>query len=356
MGAEREPDLALLAVGGSAGSLGPLIELVGGLPADLPAAVLVCQHLGEQGPSRLPQILGRRGVLPSAWAMDGDPLKAGRIYVAPPGHHLLVHAQHVRLSPGPRVNRHRPSVDVLFASLAQTSGAQVTVVVLSGVLDDGAVGSALVDQAGGQVLVQDPEASEFAGMPRAALAASPRARIIRGESIGQEVMAAMSVGSTGGGLSQRAPEPDPEVGMQDEVSPSPGFLLPGETGLTRLACPECGGGLARVDLPQITYFRCHVGHQYGPQSLLAALGDATEGRLWSAVAALEEQAAAQGYLEAATTGGSRSAAPPFSRGSRARDLTDRAAALREHVQRWTATDSELGARPEDQLSVSGESS
>ena len=136
--------------------------------------------------------------------------------------------------------------------------------------------------------------------------------------------------------------------MQDQIAATPGFLLPGETGLTRLACPECGGGLARVDLPQISYFRCHVGHQYGPQTLVAAFDDAVESKLWSAVAALEEHAAAQGYLDATTADGSASPTRPFAPGTRARDLTDRAATLRQHVQRWTARDVEVEGRAGDQ--------
>src|SRR5215472_7325090 len=74
------------------------------------------------------------------------------------------------------------------------------------------------------------------------------------------------------------------------------FLSPGETGLTRLACPECGGALAEAVLPHITYYRCHVGHQFGPQSLAAAQAEAAEAKLWAAVAALEETAALARHL------------------------------------------------------------
>ena len=76
------------------------------------------------------------------------------------------------------------------------------------------------------------------------------------------------------------------------------FLSPGETGLTRLACPECGGALAEAALPHITYYRCHVGHQFGPQSLAAAQAEAAEAKLWAAVAALEETAALARHLAA----------------------------------------------------------
>src|SRR5215472_16862522 len=81
------------------------------------------------------------------------------------------------------------------------------------------------------------------------------------------------------------------------------FLSPGETGLTRLACPECGGALAEAVLPHITYYRCHVGHQFGPQSLAAAQAEAAEAKLRSAVAALEETAALARHLATHTEAG-----------------------------------------------------
>ena len=74
------------------------------------------------------------------------------------------------------------------------------------------------------------------------------------------------------------------------------FLSPGETRLTRLACPDCGGALAEIVLPQISYYRCHVGHQFGPQSLAAAQGESAEAKLWAAVATLEETAALARHL------------------------------------------------------------
>lgn len=340
-----EPVLPLIAIGCSAGSLGPLIELVRGLPADLEAAVLVCQHTTQQGRSQLPVILARQGPLPATWAAEGDPLRAGRIFVAPPGHHLFVDDHQTRLSTRPRVNRHRPSVDVLFASLARAAGAAATVVVLSGVLDDGAVGSALVDLAGGQVLVQNPETSEFSGMPRAALAAAPNAIVMTGESMSKHVVDAVRRSSAprAGGPAVRA---EPEVGMEDATFEDPSFWLPGEDRQVRLACPECGGGLTRVDLPQVSYFRCHVGHQYAPQSLVAAQAEAVEARLWSAVAALEEQASMQGYLDTLATGSADEDAPlPAFASGGARDLAARAAALREQIQRWTAADTNSASVP-----------
>jgi two-component system chemotaxis response regulator CheB len=83
-------------------------------------------------------------------------------------------------------------------------------------------------------------------------------------------------------------------GMRD--TDDPGFLRTDETRLTRLACPDCGGGLAEVDLGDISYFRCHVGHGYSPQALEAAQRDSAERKLWAASAALEEHAVVARHL------------------------------------------------------------
>src|SRR3712207_3862594 len=153
------------------------------------------------------------------------------------------------------------------------------------------------DLVGGQVWVQDPDAAEFASMPAAALAAAPRASIMTSVPISRDIVTAVASAAATRTADVRPATTEAEVGMETQVSDDPGFLQPGESRLTRIACPECGGGLAQVDLPQISYFRCHVGHQYGPQSLAAAQAEASEQKLWSAVAALEEQAVVQGYLE-----------------------------------------------------------
>jgi two-component system, chemotaxis family, protein-glutamate methylesterase/glutaminase len=333
---DMDLSLPLLAIGGSAGSLVALLELVDGLPADLPAAVLVAVHTGEQHRSRLPEVLGRRAALPVAWAEDGEALVAGQVRVAPPGWHLIVWDGRVSLSRGPRVNRHRPSIDVLFASVARAAEHASVGVVLSGVLDDGAVGSALVARAGGQILAQDPRESDFPAMPTAALAAAPGARPT---PVAHLVPAATSAVREAADRLSRAPHPHEEDSMSMADSDDPSFLFEGETALTRLVCPECGGGLARVDLPQITYFRCHIGHQYAPQTLAAAQSEASEAKLWSAVAALEEQAAFARFLRSSGADGGLSEQPE------PQDLTARADSLRALARSWTFRPDE-GASPD----------
>jgi two-component system chemotaxis response regulator CheB len=285
----------VVVIGGSAGSLGPLRGLVAALPADLPGSVAVTIHIPEQARSRLPWILARSGPLAAAHARMGEPLRQRQVYVAPPGCHLLMPGGTIELSNGPRMNRSRPAVDAMFASAARWFGDRVVAVVLSGLLDDGAVGAALVAQAGGLVVVQDPAEAAQPSMPQAALAAAPGAVTAPGAGLG-EVVSAM-LGAQGLVAWPHA-QPRDVAEVSTEESSDLQFLSSGETRLTRLACPDCGGALAEAVLPQITYYRCHVGHQFGPRSLAAAQTETAETKLWAAVAALEETAALARHLAA----------------------------------------------------------
>ncbi len=328
---------AVVAVGGSAGALVPLVDLVSRLPADLDVAVFVVMHTGDRTPSKLPDILGRATSFDVAPARDGEPVVRGRVYVAPPGRHLMVWDGRIVLSAGPRVNRHRPAIDVTLASVANWATSHAVAVVLSGVLDDGAVGAALVTRAGGTVLVQDPESADFTSMPKAALAANPGARTAPGGGL-----AALLTDTLAGLLRTAGPlDTDhqteitestmsmPEVSMED--SADPGFLFSGETRLSRLTCPDCSGTMAEVDLDNIRYFRCHVGHQFSPQTLSAAQAETAERRLWSAVASLEEQANVLRYLAATLPLPADAAA----NADEADQIARRAAALRERVREWS---------------------
>lgn len=282
----------VLAIGGSAGAIEPLIEVLGGLSPDFPGCVLVTIHIGERSPSRLPELLSRAGSLTAAYPGRGEPLRRGRIYVAPPGHHMLVAGGVVELSDGARVNRHRPSIDVMFTSAASWAGDQVVGMVLSGVLDDGAVGTALIEQAGGTVIVQDPQHAQFPSMPRAAMAAVSGAQAVPTGRMAAYVTALFAKKEST--MLRSEGEEAPQMTMADSSDPK--YLAEDETALTRLACPECGGSLAQIQLPRIAYYRCHVGHQYGPQSLAAAQLESAEAKLWNAMSSLEESAAFSRHL------------------------------------------------------------
>src|SRR6478752_6402122 len=158
-----------VAVGASAGGVEALIRFAGGLPADLPYPVLVALHMPAGAPSVLAHIIDRAGPLPAAPAVDGEPLQPGRIYVAVPNRHLLVHRDRVVISQGPSESGHRPAINALFRSVALNCQRHAVGILMSGVLDDGVRGLSAIRSRGGTTLVQDPEDALFADMPCHAL-------------------------------------------------------------------------------------------------------------------------------------------------------------------------------------------
>src|SRR3712207_2471292 len=162
-----EPSLprAVICVGASAGGIEPLRAFVAALPDDLAAAVLVVVHFPPTGESALDKILGRASPLAALRPTDRERMVPGRVYVAPPDHHLTIADGVVRVTKGPRENALRPAVDPLFRTAAQAYGPQAIAVVLSGTGADGSVGAAIVKERGGRVLVQEPTEALHASMP-----------------------------------------------------------------------------------------------------------------------------------------------------------------------------------------------
>lgn len=158
----------IITIGASQGGVEALRVLIAGLPPDFGAPVLIVQHIGA-AESMLPSILNEVSALDAAFAGHGEPLRAGRIYIAPPDHHLLVQNGQVELSRGPRENWARPAVDPLFRSAALHHGAGAIGIVLSGRLNDGTAGLFEIKRAGGVALVQTPREAEAPGMPQSAL-------------------------------------------------------------------------------------------------------------------------------------------------------------------------------------------
>jgi two-component system, chemotaxis family, protein-glutamate methylesterase/glutaminase len=167
-----EPSLRpkhVVALAASAGGLAALTEILASLPADFAAPVLVLQHLSPRYRSWLSEILGRRVALPVVQVQGGEHLEAGRIYVAPPDHHLVVDSSGcLDLSDVARVQHVRPSADVLFASLSEAWGDGAIAVVLTGTGRDGAEGVRAIKERGGTVIAQDEASADFFGMPNAA--------------------------------------------------------------------------------------------------------------------------------------------------------------------------------------------
>jgi two-component system chemotaxis response regulator CheB len=159
----------IIVVGASAGGVEALIKLVRGLSKDLAASVFIVLHIPAQGPSVLPSILNHAGTLDAQHPIDQQKIEMGKIYIAPPDHHLLVEQGLMRVVYGPKENRHRPAIDALFRSAAIAYGAQVIGVVLTGALDDGTAGLLAIKRRNGIAIVQDPNDAVYGDMPRNAL-------------------------------------------------------------------------------------------------------------------------------------------------------------------------------------------
>ncbi len=181
-------------MGASAGGVEALQQLAAGLPADLPACVLVVLHVSPTSASVLPGILDRAGPLQASHAEDGNALEHGRIYVAPPDYHLLVDERLVRLDRGLPEHGHRPAVDPLFRSAASACGERVVGVILSGALDDGALGLAAIKAGGGVAVVQDPEDAMYPSMPRNAITRAGADHLVAARGLAELVVQLVGVG------------------------------------------------------------------------------------------------------------------------------------------------------------------
>jgi len=168
----------VVVVGTSWGGLAALKTLVGGLPETFRSPVIVVQHRHKDSDSVLARALQAQTGLAVLEVEDKMPITAGCVYLAPPDYHLLVDVDEFSLSTEAPVHYSRPSIDVTFFSVADAFGPQVTGVVLTGANDDGAAGLRRVADAGGRMIVQDPDEAESALMPRAALRAVPSAEVL----------------------------------------------------------------------------------------------------------------------------------------------------------------------------------
>jgi two-component system chemotaxis response regulator CheB len=328
------PDHAVVVIGGSAGAVEGVIHLARSLPPDFPGSVLIVIHIPPDAPSALPNLLNRVGPLPAAHPVDGERLQPSRIYVAPPNRHLLMRAGTVKTGDGPRENRHRPSVDALFRSAAQTHGDRVIGVVLSGNLDDGVAGLLEIKRHGGIAVVLDPKDALYDGMPRNAIAAVAGIDHVVSQSRLAQLLTS---------LARKRVQPAMSAGNErrDEAEDVPARPENPPEGIpSAYSCPDCGGVLWEVSNGELMHYRCRTGHAYSPESLLASQSEGVEDALWAAYRALAETAAqAREIAHRMQSRGYAAGAGRFI--SRADDAQRRADLIRAALQDLNATEEPL---------------
>jgi two-component system chemotaxis response regulator CheB len=281
-------ELCVVAIGASRGGAEAIGRLLGTLKTDLDAALFVSTHLAPHGPRHLARMLAPSTAWHVAEAEQGQKIERGRVYVAVPDHHLVIHRGHVALSRGPRENGHRPSVDVLFRSAAIAYGSRTIGVVLTGALDDGTAGLMTIKRHGGAALVQDPHEAKAPDMPRSAAEHVPVDAVLPIEELARAIEAQCEKRTHARvllGVDDTARYEVAIAEMDPEVLLAPS--TPGKP--TRFTCPECTGVLSELEEEGVTHFRCQIGHAYGVEGLLEAQDHAVETALWTAMRALRER-------------------------------------------------------------------
>ena len=174
----------VVAMASSAGGISAVGHILGSLPANFQAAIVIVQHLDPRHRSLMAEILRRRTRLEVVQASEGDRIQPGSVYIAPPDHHLLVNAGGtLSLTHSELVHFVRPSADLLFESVAASYKERAIAVVLTGTGSDGSLGIGAIKKMGGTVIVQDQESAEFVGMPAAAIKSGHADFVLRLEEI-----------------------------------------------------------------------------------------------------------------------------------------------------------------------------
>ena len=182
----------VIAIGASTGGTEALLAVLRALPVDSPGIVIV-QHMPEKFTSQFAARLNTMCAISVKEAVSGDTVLRGQALIAPGNHHLLLKRSgaryYVEISDGPLVNRHRPSVDVLFRSTARYAGANAVGVIMTGMGDDGARGMLEMKQAGAHTMAQDEASCVVFGMPAEAIKHGGVDRVLPLDRIASEVVA-----------------------------------------------------------------------------------------------------------------------------------------------------------------------
>ncbi|MFL5348647.1 MAG: chemotaxis-specific protein-glutamate methyltransferase CheB [Hyalangium sp.] len=187
-----QPRIGVVVIGVSTGGPNMLVDVITALPADFPVPVLIAQHMPPVFTRLFAERLDSLTPLRVREAVAGEQLRTGQIWIAPGDYHLAL----VREGPivkllthrGPMENSCRPAVDVLFRSAAAAYGAGVLAVVMTGMGQDGMRGSQAVSQAGGRIIVQDPETCVVGSMPQAVLNAGLAHQVVPLKNLGAEIV------------------------------------------------------------------------------------------------------------------------------------------------------------------------
>lgn len=278
----------VVVIGTSAGGLVALKILISQLPKNFPLPVLAVRHISPDATGNiLLEELNKLDTLICKQAKTGLALKPGHLYLALADHHLLIDENlKMLVTKGAHENRSRPAIDPLFRSAAVTFGVGAIAILLTGYLDDGTSGMRAIKKCGGICIVQDPEDAEYPDMPRNALNNVGIDHCLPLAEMGAllEKLAIKKLGK---------PKPVPaDVLIEAKIAER---VLSDLASVNELGdqvpfnCPGCGGVLWQVGKEKEMRFRCHTGHAYTADYLLAEQTNKIEETMWAALRMFEER-------------------------------------------------------------------
>lgn len=285
----KDPKLErIIVIGASAGGLQAITKLVSQLPPKFPVPILVVQHISpDAAGNALLNSLTTHSSLACQHAQDKGRMKAGHVYLAPSNHHLMINDdRRLLITKGAHENRSRPAIDPLFRSAAVTFGTGVIAILLTGYLNDGTSGLEAVKRCGGICIVQDPEDADYPDMPRNALNQVKVDYCLPVSAMGELLHKLLQ---TRVGKMLAIPK---DIQTETDIAKRVLSDLPAVNSLgdqVPFNCPGCGGVLWKIKKNDTLRYRCHTGHAYTADSLLAEQNMKIEETMWTALRMFEER-------------------------------------------------------------------
>jgi two-component system chemotaxis response regulator CheB len=275
----------IIVIGGSAGALDPLREIVTELSSGLAAKLFVVLHRPAHSGDMLRNLLSWTSKLPVRLPCDGEGLESGTIYIAPPDQHLILKKDYLRLTRGPRENQWRPAIDVLFRSAAVVYGSRVIGVILSGALDDGSAGLSAVKRCGGMAIVQAPADAAVSDMPESAIRNASVDHIVPARQLPEIIQ---QLAGQPAAVSRDIPAELLLEAQIAEAGRTSVDLQNSHGELTPFTCADCGGPLWEQRGEGLR-FRCLTGHALSARSLERGLDQNLEAAIWAAIRQFEQR-------------------------------------------------------------------